>query len=118
MLNNEQLMELETSLRNFFIKEKSRAASGSSSYMLMKYRGLSLKIRNEGTKNVSFIVGIAAYEAYFRVADGIKYQGSLGGDEKIVRKWYMYFGNKEKMEKLVNLNSSENTKEQQTEDEI
>lgn len=115
----EHLMELETSLRNFFVKEKTRATTGSTTYMLMKYRGLSLKLKNIGSKNCSFIVGIAAYEAYFRVADGMKYQGSLGGDEKIVRNWYLNYGNKEKLEAFIGINAKipTNMKELKTDNE-
>ena len=105
MVSSEQLIEVESSLRNFFIREKSRAFTGSSTYSLMKYRGLSLKVKNEGTRNAAFVVGIAAYEAHFRIQDGIKIQGSLGGDEKIVRKWYMYTGTKEIMEKITGVNN-------------
>lgn len=106
MINSDQLIEIESSLKNFFIREKSRAFAGSSSYTLMKYRGLSLKIKNEDTKNPVFVVGITAYEAHFRVYDGVKVQGSLGGDEQIVRKWYMYSGNKEALEKIIGYNEA------------
>ena len=81
----------------------------------MKYRGLSLKIKNEGTRNAVFIVGITAYEAHFRIYDGIKVQGSLGGDEQLVRKWYMYSGNKEALEKIAN---TENVTEKPSSEEI
>ena len=101
VINSENLIEIESSLKNFFIREKSRAFAGSSTYSLMKYRGISIRIKNEGTRNAVFIVGIAAYEANFRIHDGIKVQGSLGGDEQLVRKWYMYSGNKEALEKIA-----------------
>ena len=104
MVSSEKLIEIESSLRNFFIREKSRAFTGSSTYALMKYRGMSLRIKDEGTRNAAFVVGIAAYEAHFRIQDGIKIQGSLGGDENLVRKWYMYTGTKEVMEKLTGIN--------------
>ena len=119
MVSSEQLIEIESSLRNFFIREKSRAFTGSSTYSLMKYRGLSLKVKDEGTKNAAFIVGIAAYEAHFRIQDGIKIQGSLGGDENIVRKWYMYTGTKEVMEKITNMDKvPDKPKNEEIEDTI
>ena len=85
----------------------------------MKYRGLSLKIKNEGSRNAVFVVGITAYEAHFRIYDGIKVQGSLGGDEQIVRKWYMYSGNKDALEKVSGYNESADDKRiEQVEDTL
>lgn len=118
MVNIEHLEEVESSLKNFFLREKARAFAGHGTYALMKYRGLSVSVKYEGTRKAVFIVGIAAYEAHFRISDGMKVQGSLGGDEQIVRKWYMYSGSKEILEKLANPGKSPNRKSSPDDDDM
>lgn len=96
-INQEELMSLETSLRNFFLKEKGRFVKNNENYVLMKYRGLSLTMNNDNPRNVLFIVRIAALEAQFQVRDGLKIQGSLGGDERLVQQWFEQGTNKQTM---------------------
>ena len=90
-------MSLETSLRNFFLKEKGRFVKNNENYVLMKYRGLSLTMNDDNPRNVLFIVRIAALEAQFQVRDGLKIQGSLGGDERLVQQWFEQGTNKQTM---------------------
>ncbi len=96
-INQEELMSLETSLRNFFLKEKGRFVKNNENYVLMKYRGLSLTMNDDNPRNVLFIVRIAALEAQFQVRDGLKIQGSLGGDERLVQQWFEQGTNKQTM---------------------
>lgn len=96
-INREELMVLETSLRNFFLKEKGRFVKNNESYVLMKYRGLSLTMNDDNPRNVLFVVRIAALEAQFQVRDGVKVQGSLAGDERLVSQWLEQGVNKETM---------------------
>lgn len=96
-INQEELMSLETSLRNFFLKEKGRFVKNNENYVLMKYRGLSLTMNDDNPRNVLFIVRIAALEAQFQVRDGLKIQGSLGGDERLVQQWLEQGTNKQMM---------------------
>lgn len=93
-MDNEVFQVAETSLRNFFLRKKIRGKSDDS-FEMMKYRGLSLGIDDENPKEVLFIVRIAALEVCFRVSDGKRVQGSLGGDERLVEQWYLLWGNKE-----------------------
>lgn len=96
-INKEELMVLETSLRNFFLKEKGRFVKNNENYVLMKYRGLSLSLNDDNPRNILFIVRIAALEAQFQVRDGLKIQGSLGGDERLVQQWLEQGANKQTM---------------------
>lgn len=96
-INKEELIVLETSLRNFFLKEKGRFVKNNENYVLMKYRGLSLSMNNDNPRNILFIVRIAALEAQFQVRDGLKVQGSLGGDERLVQQWFEQGTNKQTM---------------------
>ena len=96
-INKEELMILESSLRNFFLKEKGRFVKNNENYVLMKYRGLALTLNDDNPRNVLFIVRIAALEAQFQVRDGLKVQGSLGGDERLVQQWFEQGTNKQTM---------------------
>lgn len=96
-INKEELMVLESSLRNFFLKEKGRFVKNNENYVLMKYRGLALTLNDDNPRNVLFIVRIAALEAQFQVRDGLKVQGSLGGDERLVQQWFEQGTNKQTM---------------------
>lgn len=87
-MENQELVELETSLRNFFF-DSADSVKGQSVYAgRMKYRGLTLKMDNANKDEPSFKVSIGAFEAVFRLSDGLKIYGSLAGDEKIVMKWF------------------------------
>lgn len=89
-IEREELHILETGLKNFLIKEKSRfIRHGENNYVLMKYRGLKFTINVDNPRELLFVVRIASLEASFRLRDGIKVQGSLGGDERLVYQWYV-----------------------------
>lgn len=102
-IRKEELMVVETSLRNFFLKEKTRHAKNSNdnNHALLKYRGLSLTLNDDNPRNILFIVRIGTLEAQFRLFDGSKVQGSLAGDERIVLQWFLFGGNKEQLSAIV-----------------
>ena len=102
--NKEDLYILEASLRNYFLREKSRFIKNNESYLLMKYRGLSLGLDDSNPRNVLFIVSIATFEAQFDVRTGHKVFGSLAGDERIVQQWYQLGGIQQTMIDLTNKN--------------
>ncbi|MGN0014765.1 MAG: hypothetical protein ACI37T_05045 [Candidatus Gastranaerophilaceae bacterium] len=99
--NRDELMPIESSLRNYFLKEKGRYVNKYQTHTLMKYRGLSLSLNDENPKNSLFAVCIGGLEAQFNVEDGIKTSGSLAGDEKFVYQWYWLGGNKEQMLEII-----------------
>lgn len=100
-MDNERVLELETSLRNFFF-DFAEVGQGQSAYAgRMKYRGLSLKIDDSQKEEPAFKVGIGTFEATFRISDGLKINGSLAGDEKIVMKWFYRGYNQQLLLELV-----------------
>lgn len=100
-MENEQLTELETSLRNFFFDSADSPKDQSSYAGRMKYRGLTLKIDDSQKEEPAFKVSIGVFEASFRISDGLKIHGSLAGDEKVVMKWYYRGSNHQLMESLM-----------------
>lgn len=87
-MESQEITELETSLKNYFLNcgENNKGPADHSS--MMKYRGLSIDIDTSDKDEPAFKVRIGAFEASFRIRDGLKVHGSLCGDEKIVIKWY------------------------------
>ena len=98
--DEDELLLLETSLRNYIITEKEKRPRVYDA-SLIKYRGLALGINDENQAEVTFTVTIAGFEAQFRTADGIKVIGGLGGDERIIYKWYNSGENKFKLLKII-----------------
>ena len=94
-------MPLESSLRNYFLKEKGRYVNKYQIHTLMKYRGLSLSLIDENPRNALFAVCIGGIEAQFQIEDGLKVSGSLAGDEKFVYQWFWLGGNREKMVEII-----------------
>lgn len=87
-MDEEQLNQLETSLKNYFLSYDEDNRGQIDHSKMMKYRGLSLEVDNKEVEEPAFKVRIGAFEASFRVRDGLKVRGSLCGDEKKVSKWY------------------------------
>ena len=102
----EEIFLLENSLKNFILREVENRGDARAS--LIKYRGLSFNLASEGTERC-FKVRIAAFEAFFRVSDGLKIRGSLCGDEKYVIKWYQNGNNRHILQNLSADNLSINT---------
>ena len=89
-IEKEELHILETGLKDYILKEKSRFMKhGENNFALMKYRGLKFTINIDNPREILFVVRIASLEASFRLRDGIKVLGSLGGDERLVYQWYI-----------------------------
>ena len=116
--NKEDLYTLEASLRNYFLREKSRFIKNNENYLLMKYRGLSLGLDDSNPRNVIFIVSIATLEAQFEVRTGHKVYGSLGGDERIVQQWYQLGGVQQSMVDITNRNKRKKKVNKQKENEL
>lgn len=105
-MQDEDLILLESSLRNYMLNSVDVSHGGSA----MKYRGLNLLIDSSDKNNLMFKVRIAAFEASFRVSDGQKVNGSLCGDEKLVSKWFHRGYNKQQLNDIV-VGSSKKTAE-------
>lgn len=95
-MDNEEIQELETSLKNYFLNYNDNNRGPADHSSKMKYRGLSITIDPSQKEDPVFKVRIGAFEASFRVRDGLKTYGSLCGDEKIVIKWF-YRGNNQQI---------------------
>lgn len=79
------LHELATKLQTYIIKSQEDAHN-STNLNITKYNNLKLRMETRHHyPNVIVCIGIS--EATFNIADGIKTDGSLGPDEKYVRKW-------------------------------
>lgn len=104
--NQEELLPVESSLRNYFLKEKGRNINNNQAHILMKYRGLSLSLNDENPRNPLFVVRIGGLEAHFQISDGVKVHGSLGGDERIVYQWFMFGSNKDNLSLIANKKKS------------
>lgn len=113
-MKNDEVLELETSLKNFFLNSNEVTKDKLSSSNIMKYRGLSMEIEEGGEDGHIFKVRIGAFEAKFRIRDGLKIHGSLCGDEKIVIKWYYRGSNQQMLQSLAGKTSSEPTKTVET----
>lgn len=101
-IEREELYILQNGLKNFIMKEKSRYMRlGENNQNLMKYRGLKFSINVENPREILFVVRIAALEASFRLRDGIKVLGSLGGDERYVYQWFVFNCDKSLMKKAA-----------------
>ena len=100
-INKEELYAVESSLRNYFLREKSRYIKNNENYILMKYRGLTLDINDDNRRNILFIVRIAALEAAFDMNNGMKVSGSLAGDEKLVYQWFSQGMNQQVLIEIV-----------------
>lgn len=100
-MENEEINILETSLKNYFLNygENNRGPADHSNSM--KYRGLSIDIDTSEKNEPAFKVRIGAFEASFRIRDGLKVHGSLCGDEKTVIKWYYRGTNQQILNGLV-----------------
>lgn len=109
-MKNEEVLELETSLKNFFLNSNEITKDKLSSANIMKYRGLSMEIEEAGEDGLVFKVRIGAFEAKFRVRDGLKIHGSLCGDEKIVMKWYYRGSNQQILQSFASRTSLEPSK--------
>lgn len=109
-IEKEELHILETGLKNYIIKEKSRfMRHGENNFTLMKYRGLKFTINIDNPREILFVVRIASLEASFRLRDGIKVLGSLGGDERLVYQWYILGCDKSVVEAAI-INSKKKKK--------
>ena len=101
-IEREELYILQNGLKNFILKEKSRYMRlGENNQNLMKYRGLKFSINAENPREILFVVRIATLEASFRIRDGIKVLGSLGGDERFVYQWFIFNCDKSLMKKAA-----------------
>ncbi|MGN0014766.1 MAG: hypothetical protein ACI37T_05050 [Candidatus Gastranaerophilaceae bacterium] len=104
--NQEELLPLESSLRNYFLKEKGRGINNNQAHILMKYRGLSLSLNLDNPRNPLFVVRIGGLEAHFQISDGVKVHGSLGGDERIVYQWFIFGSNKDNLTTITSKKKS------------
>lgn len=100
-MENEEIQELETSLKNYFLNSSENNSGPANHSSRMKYRGLSITIDPSQKEEPIFKVRIGAFEAMFRIRDGLKVHGSLCGDEKIVIKWFHRGNNKQILGGLV-----------------
>ncbi len=109
-IEKEELHILETGLKNYIIKDKSRfMRHGENNFTLMKYRRLKFTINIDNPREILFVVRIASLEASFRLKDGIKVLGSLGGDERLVYQWYILGCDKSVVEAAI-INSKKKKK--------
>ena len=100
-MENEEIQELETSLKNYFLNSSENNKGPADHSSRMKYRGLSITIDLSQKEEPVFKVRIGAFEAMFRIRDGLKIHGSLCGDEKLVIKWFHWGNNKQILNGLV-----------------
>lgn len=98
-MDTEEIFQLENSLKNYFLDSVEKNQSNSSNKM--KYRGLSLRIEDFRDEEPVFKVRIGAFEAEFRIRDGLKVHGSLCGDERTVTKWFCRGYNQQTLQGLV-----------------
>ncbi|MBQ2645413.1 hypothetical protein IJG14_07590 [bacterium] len=114
--NNEEILALESSLKNYFLREKARHIKNDANlnYKLMKYRGLSLTLDDSNPRNILFVVGIATFEASFDTKTGLRVSGSLAGDERIVYQWFVFGGNQQVIAEIID-NRKKNKKKIQYE---
>ena len=96
-----ELYELETSLKNYFLNSNEDNKGPVSHSNQMKYRGLSITMDESDKSEPAFKVRIGAFEASFRIRDGLKVHGSLCGDEKIVIKWFYRGSNKQTLRSMA-----------------
>lgn len=78
----------EESLKNFLAEEQED--KNHSRHVIM-YRYNNLKIYTDARKNPEphFIVRIGISEAMYEIKTGEKVSGSLGPDERIIKRWIM-----------------------------
>ncbi len=100
-MNNEDLNLLENSLKNYLLNSNEDRAGQIDNSKRMKYRGLSLDLDRAQVEEPAFKVRIGAFEASFRIRDGLKINGSLCGDEKMVIKWYYRGTNQQQLQSLI-----------------
>lgn len=79
------LHELAQKLQEYIIRSQ-QDAHNSTNMNITKYNNLKLKM-NSKYHYAHVIITIGISEAVFNIADGTKTDGSLGPDEKYVRKW-------------------------------
>lgn len=80
------LHELATKLQEYIINSQ-QDAHNSTNMSVTKYNNLKLRMEATELKYPNIIVRIGISEAIYNFADGTKTDGSLGPDEKYVRKW-------------------------------
>lgn len=100
-MKKEELFPIENSLKNFILMELDDRRAGVNPSRLIKYRGLSVDIDDADKNNLAFKVRIGAFEATFRISDGLKINGSLCGDEKLITKWYYRGNNRNLLEQVA-----------------
>lgn len=100
-MESEEIVALETSLKNYFLNSSENNKGPVDHSSRMKYRGLSIDIDTSEKDDPAFKVRIGAFEASFRIRDGLKVHGSLCGDEKIVIKWFHRGSNQQLLASLV-----------------
>lgn len=113
-MESEEIVILETSLKNYFLNSSENNRGPADHSSSMKYRGLSIDIDTSDKDEAAFKVRIGAFEASFRIRDGLKVHGSLCGDEKIVIKWFHRGSNQQMLNALVGRVNRESPKMVQT----
>ncbi len=109
-----ELYELETSLKNYFLNTNEDNRGPVSHSSQMKYRGLSITLDSSDKNEPAFKVRIGAFEASFRTRDGLKINGSLCGDEKVVIKWFYRGNNQQTLRSLMKSSEGSNPQMVQT----
>ena len=113
-MSGTDIIELEASLRNFVID----ALGSSDQGLIGKCRSLKLVLDCSDRNRLAFKVQMGCMESLFDVKEGVKYSGALGGGiDRIIPKWFMRIGAKDKFSILIRDYIAEN-KEIQTEKEI
>ncbi len=108
------IVELEASLRNFVIDSLGTSDQG----LIGKCRSLKLVLDCSDRNRLAFKVQMGCMESLFDIKDGVKHSGALGGGvDRIIPKWFMRIGAKEKFAVLVRDYIAAN-KEIKTEKEI
>ena len=79
------LHELATKLQEYIIKSQQDAYN-STNMNITKYNNLKLRMETKlHYPNIIIVIGIS--EATFNIKEGTKTDGSLGPDERYVKKW-------------------------------
>lgn len=108
------IVELEASLRNFVID----SLEISEKSLIGKCRGLKLAIDYSDRNRPAFSVQIGCMESLFDISNCVKLSGALsGGVDRIIPKWYMRIGARDKFYVLLKSYIAAN-KEIQTDKEI
>lgn len=88
--------DLEDNLKKFMIDEQSDAHN-IRSVSVAKYNNLKIWMDETKYQTPHFIVRVSISEAVFSLPEGIKINGGLGYEERLVLKWFGRMGIKDKL---------------------